>query len=360
MVTRVLFTESSRNIGGQELQALQQMGALKARGLQVCLACRPDSEIIKRASTLDIPLYPISFRNSLHLPSILAMRQLIQQWQPDAIISHSGHDANISQVAARLVRLKPILVRSKTYHAGKPKAWTYNYLSDLTVVPSQYLKNQLLSNQRILPHKIKVLYPGIDFEQLFRQAEEPLVDAVADWLNNKKGPILVQAAMLRAEKGHRFMLEVVAGLLKGYPGLAYVIAGDGVERDALIQRVRELGIADHVFFAGVLNPVAPLLRIADLVVMPSFYEPLGMAQIEALALGVPVVASKIGGIPETIEHGKSGWLVEAGNAEAWINTLKIALSDKNNAKSMANQGKIQSLSKFSLQANADNLLADII
>jgi glycosyltransferase involved in cell wall biosynthesis len=71
--------------------------------------------------------------------------------------------------------------------------------------------------------------------------------------------------------------------------------------------------------------VAPLYRRADLLLMPSTYEPLGMSQIEALALHCPVLASNTGGIPETVIHGQTGTLVEAGNAQAWADAIASAL-----------------------------------
>lgn len=359
MIERVVFTESSDNLGGQELQALQQMAALENNGIRTRLVCRKNSGIAKRAALLDLQRVSVPFRNSLHPPSILALRRLLRQWRPQAVISHSGHDANVTALAASFMSDRPVLVRSRTYQPGRPKAWTYNLFTDVAVVPSAALRREILANPGIAPERVQVLYPGIDFNTLERAATASLPRDVMAWLGQRSGPLVVQAAMLRPEKGHLFMLDVIAQISRQVAGLRYVIAGDGELREHLAERIGELGLSECVLLAGLLNPVAPLLKCADLVVMPSFYEPLGMAQSEALVLGVPVVASKVGGIPETVTDGETGLLVEAGNLDAWASALNWALANLPRMRQMAQDGSKRVRARFSIPANLAQLLQAI-
>lgn len=359
MTDRILFTESSNNLGGQELQALQQMVALEKTGIKTRLACRKNSGIAARAALLGLQVAEVPFRNSLHFPSMLKMRRLIREWRPRAIISHSGHDANIAALSASFLPYRPVLVRSRTYQPGVPKAWTYNHFADITVVPSAGLRREILANPHIASERVQVLYPGIDFNALERAATAPLPQEIASWLNKRTGPLVVQAAMLRPEKGHLFMLEVIARISSRFAGLRYVIAGDGEQKERIAQRINELGLSESVLLAGLMNPVAPLLECADLVVMPSFYEPLGMAQSEALVLGAPVVASHVGGIPETVADGETGLLVEPGNREAWADALTWALDNLPRMRQMAQIGGKRVRAQFSVEANLANLLQAI-
>ncbi|MBW0078300.1 glycosyltransferase, partial [Escherichia coli] len=93
---KILFTESSPDIGGQELQALAQMTALRKQGHSVLLACREKSKIATEARKIGHDVTFIPFRNSLHLPSIIRLRQVIREFRPDLVICHSGHDSNIA------------------------------------------------------------------------------------------------------------------------------------------------------------------------------------------------------------------------------------------------------------------------
>ena len=356
MPLKILFSESSPNLGGQELQLLQQMTVLQQRGVEVKLACRPSSGISHAARQRSLALEPIAFRNSLHLPSILRIRRLLQTWRPDVVVSHSGHDANVCGLAARLMRQRPRMVRVRTYQQGIPHAWSYNWLADISLVPSQEMRARILRNPRIVAERIQILYPGLDFVEIARAAQQALPQELTAWLARHPGRLLVHAAMLRPEKGHLFMLDVLAQLLPRFPDLRYVIAGEGTQRALIEHRVRALGITEHVCLAGLLQPVAPLLQRAQLVIMPSWVEPLGMAQIEALSLGVAVVASDVDGIPETITADQTGLLVAPGVLTAWVDALSWALEHPQQMAAMAAEGRVRTLEQFSIEANIERFL----
>ena len=357
MVLKILFSESSPNLGGQELQLLQQMTVLQQQGVSVKLACRPASGIERAARDRGFDVELVRFRNSLHLPSILRIKQLIKSWQPDAVVSHSGHDANVCGVAARLVRRRPRMVRVRTYQHDMPHVWSYNHLADMSLVPSQEMRARILRNPKIAAEKIHILYPGLDFAGIARDAQLALPGPITVWLAQHPGRLLVHAAMLRPEKGHLYLLDVMARLIAHYPDLRYVIAGEGEQRNAIEQRVRTLGLEQHVFLAGMVQPVAPLLQRAHLVLMPSLIEPLGMAQIEALSLGVPVVASEVDGIPETIVADHTGLLVAPGDVAAWEQALTWALDNPQRMTVMASEGREFVIKKFSIETNIARFLS---
>ena len=357
MTLKILFSESSPNLGGQELQLLQQMTALQQQGVSVKLACSPVSGIERAARDRGLDVELVRFRNSLHLPSILRIKQLIKSWWPNAVVSHSGHDANVCGVAARLARRRPRMVRVRTYQHDIPQAWTYNHLADITLVPSEEMRARILRNPKISAEKIHILYPGLDFASIARDAQLALPESLAAWLAQHPGRLLVHAAMLRPEKGHLYLLDVLVRLLSRYPDIRYVIAGEGEQRSAIEQRVRTLGLEQHVFLAGMVQPVAPLLQRAHLVLMPSLIEPLGMAQIEALSLGVPVVASDVDGIPETIVADHTGLLVAPGDVAAWEHALTWALANPQSMAAMAAEGRESVIKKFSIESNITRFLS---
>lgn len=358
-VQRILFTESSRNVGGQELQLLAQMAGLAAHGVETRLACNPAGRLDAVARARGIAPVAVPFRHSLHPPSIARLVRLMHDLQPDAVISHSGHDANTAFIAARLVRPRPVLVRARTYQHGVPSAWPYNVATDCTVVPSAELKRVLLANRKIDAARIHVLYPGIDFHSLDAESRMQLPAHVAAWLDEHPGPLIVHGAMLRPEKGHAFFLDVLAAVRERHPDVRYIAAGEGATRDALESRIAALGLGEHVLLTGALSPLAPLLVRADLAVLPSAYEPLGMFQSEALALGVPVVASRTGGIPETVEDGVTGWLVAPDDRDAWVAAVCAALQDRPAARERAARGCADVRRRFAMRANVDALLAHI-
>jgi glycosyltransferase involved in cell wall biosynthesis len=356
MIKSVLFAESSPNLGGQELQLLQQMQALRTRGILTHLLCKPESRIRSKATQLGLPMTLIPFRNSLHLPSIWRVRQCIRNLHPDALICHSGHDTNVCALAARTVHDRPVIIRSRTYQPGIPSSFTYNHMVDLTMVPSEALRARILVNRRINAESVHVVYPGVAFDTIEAAAKMPLSPELASWLASHPGPLLVHAAMLRGEKGHLFLLDVINDLRAQFPRIRCIMAGEGEMRSRVQARILELGLAEHVYLAGMLDNVAALMSHADIVVLPSTVEPLGMVQIEALALEVPVAANRVDGIPETIEDGITGWLLPAGGRSAWHKALSEALERPEHARSLARAGRQAVLKRFAVAHNTDQIL----
>ncbi len=355
----IFFLESSNNLGGQEYQILMQISELRKRSWQPYLFCRKNSKISQFATHSEISTIHLPLRNVLDIKSIFNILRFLIKINPIAVVLHSGHDANIGAISAKIYRLlfkkNLLIIRSRTYQPGIPNSFSYNNLFDITFTPSEYLREKLLKNKSIVPAKIHVLYPGLDFEQIQDSSKENLPVNLQAWINGKEGPFIVHGAMLRGEKGHLQFLQVFSQLLKKWPSLQYIIAGDGPEQQRLEYEVRQLKIDQNIFFAGIVNPIAPLLKVADIAILPSHHEPLGMFQIESQYLQVPTLASRVGGIPETMEHHKTGLLVEdrIGN---WIDALDWALANPLKMRNYGNNGKEFVIEKFSIKKNIDYLI----
>lgn len=332
------------------------MQSLRASGVAVALVCRPEARIAVLADSMNIPVHALPFRNSLDVRTIVGLRKIIAARRPDACICHSGHDANNLALAARLLRTRrPKLIRSKTYFAGKVSALHCNHFVDCTVTPSQYLRNRILANGGIDPSRVGVLYPGVDFTRLDAQCDGDVPLGLSSWLAQESGALIVQVGMLRKEKGHVLMLEAIAKLRSRWPSIRFAMIGSGPEDEAIRLRAKVLDLCGRVWI-GELKCIAPILQAADLAVMPSLEEPLGMAQIEAEGLGVPVIASNVGGIPETIFDGITGLLVEP-DAEAFAHAVDYALSHREDMLRMAKAARADVRARFSAAGNTRALLS---
>jgi glycosyltransferase involved in cell wall biosynthesis len=355
----VIFTDSSINIGGQELQALQQMRALNAAGWQTRLLCKPQSAIARRALDMDLAVQAIRFRNAFHIPSWIAVYRIIKNHQPNAIICHGSHDAILCALLTLWMRavhaIRIPVYRIKTFQHGYPLSFAYNYLFTKTLTPSAYLRSLFLVNKSINPKRIDVLYPGIDFAKL-ANTQHALPQHIAAWLSSHPGPVIAHGAILRGEKGHSVLLHALAIVKKTQPQIRYLIAGEGHDKPLLENLITQLELNDNVLLTGIVEHIAPLLRVSDIAVLPSLIEPLGMFQIEAQFLEVPTITSDAGGIPETIVHEQTGLMVEAGNVDQLAKAILWVLDHPMEAKQFAKAGKQQVLEKFSLEANTAQLI----
>ena len=206
----IIFTDSSINIGGQELQALQQIRSLSQAGFEIILLCKPRSAIGKRAKEDGVAVREIRFRNAFHLPSFVKVIRIIRDKKPSALICHGSHDALICALAAKWTALfysqYTAIFRIKTFQHGYPLSFAYNHLFTATLTPSAYLRSKFLVNSAIDPKKIKVLYPGIDFSRLAKN-DDPLPIHLQEWLTRHPGPVIAHGAILRGEKGHSILLR---------------------------------------------------------------------------------------------------------------------------------------------------------
>jgi glycosyltransferase involved in cell wall biosynthesis len=356
----VLFSDSSINIGGQELQALQQMRSLNALGYQTILLCKPKSAISVRAKGDGIAVLEIPFRNAFHIPSLMKLFSLVKAKNPVAMFCHGSHDALICALVGMaqvlLGRKRIPVFRVKTFQHGYPLSFAYNYLFSGTIIPSSYLRSRFLANPAIKPQKLRVVYPGIDFSALDSESEQ-LPDHVLNWLDAHPGPVISHGAILRGEKGHRTILKALVLVKELIPDVRYLIAGEGQDKPLLEAEIAALGLDENVLLTGILKKIAPLLRKSDLAVLPSLVEPLGMFQIEAQYLEVPTIASRVGGIPETILDQETGLMIESGNVGEWAKAIIWMLSNTDHAKQMAKAGKQMVAEKFSLNTNTKSLIS---
>lgn len=358
---KILYTESSPNMGGQEMQALTQMQAFREQGHAVVLACRKYSKISFNAERLGIPVCYIPFRNSLHLPSVYRLLQFMHRFSPDMVICHSGHDSNtvgIARLVLSVTRRPPRVIRQKTYLTGKIKPFSLNYLNDVLIVPGHDIRDRLVQ-AGCSSEKITVIAPGFNFKRMCREAEGPLPAHIRSWLKlSGDAPVIVQVGMLRPEKGHDFMLKVLAQLKVKGRAFRYLIVGSGspeAER-AIGAEITALKLWDRVYMTGSVYPVMPVYRQADLVVMPSRKETFGMVVVEASSLGVPVFASQVGGLPDIIRHGVSGILLPVDSPDEWRAAMCDFLDNPDCYRRLAVRARVDVEARFTIH----RVVADIV
>ncbi len=354
---KILFTESSPNIGGQELQALDQMLALREGGHSVLLACREKSKIAQEAIKRRLNITFIPFRNSIHISSIFKLRRVIGEFNPDLIICHSGHDSNIVGLSRLICCHQFSIIRQKTYITQKTKTFSLNYLCDAIIVPGTATQKYLKAEGVRTP--VTVVPPGFDFLRLRNEAIQPLPSNIQKWLASAENiPIIVQVGMLRPEKGHEFMLRVLHQLKTEGWSFRWLIVGSGCEKyeASLRMKIEALGMNEYVLMAGPIFPALPVYQIASAVVMPSENETFGMVLAEAAMSGVPVIASKTGGIPDIIQHNVTGTLLAVRDVAAWKNTLINFLSRPESFRTMAVRAKEDIEYRFDINRTAKSIL----
>jgi len=175
-----------------------------------------------------------------------------------------------------------------------------------------------------------------------RQSESPLrTELVRD---GEK--LLVHVSNFRAVKRPQDCVEILAKVKKEGAKTRLVMVGDGPERSAIYYRAEQLGVKDEVLFVGKQANIADYLGVADIFLLPSELESFGLAALEALACEVPVVATRIGGIPEVVTEGETGYLSDVGDtAKMAADTMRL-LTDEDLRRTFGEKGREQALQRY--------------
>jgi glycosyltransferase involved in cell wall biosynthesis len=259
----------------------------------------------------------------------LALRRRLVRERIDLVHAHLPLPGALARVAARGLATRVVYTEHASQDVYRSSSRWLNAASypwqDAVIAVSNAVRRSAERSIGPAAHNaIQVIPNGVDLAQLDRSAARspgPLPD------RPNGTPILLVPASLAPVKGHNVLFDALARMrARGGPPVRAWLAGGG-PRERLVARCRALGIDDQVHFLGWRPDVFALMRIADLVVLPSRREGHPLALLEALALGRPALASAVGGIPEIIHHGRTGWLVPSGDPEALVRALQRLCAD---------------------------------
>lgn len=346
---KVLELESSKGFGGQEKRTVRLSCNMPQDRVRTYFAANPDSVLAKEAQKLNIECFGVKMRATYDVPAILAIAGLIRELKIDIVSTHSGRDAWLGGMAAKLAGAKCVRVR----HLQTPfkNAISYKYLTDSITAVSEGVKEYIIS-KGISPEKVRVVYTGVDTAHFcktnsFFRAEHAIYEDTF---------LIGIAAVLRGAKRHKDLIDATAKLAKKYD-VKLVIVGDGPQWGNLQKKIETDGVSDMVIMTGHRNDAVNILNALDLFVLPSNMEALGTALLEAQACGVPVVGSRIGGIPEALEDGKTGLLFECENVDDLADKIERFIVDKEFRERAGERAREFILERFSVEKMVADTLA---
>jgi N-acetyl-alpha-D-glucosaminyl L-malate synthase BshA len=222
--------------------------------------------------------------------------------------------------------------------------------SDAVVTPSEWLRRVAVQTLE-LPGELRLdVVPNFVDPEAFHPLENgagevPALFPHLDWNHGRRPPVLLHASNFRPVKRVGDAVRALA-MVRRTRGAVLVLVGDGPERGAVEALATSLGVRDAVAFAGERLSLGDLFAHADLFLLPSEQESFGLAALESLASGVPVVASNVGGVPEVVSHDVTGWLVASGDPAAMAEAVLGLLADPVRRLAMGRAARAAALARF--------------
>jgi glycosyltransferase involved in cell wall biosynthesis len=316
----IAHVTGERGFSGGEVQVFLLIEGLRKLGHRNVLLCPESSRSCEESRRRGIEARPIRAGSEWSPQSVLRIRRELRALAPDVVHLHSGHANWLGGLAARQLRLPALTTRRMDRPVKRNLRTRYFYGSCVrrAVAISTSVARQLLAGG-VPEAMVRVVRSAVDPGALHPQRSREATRA-AEGLD-AASPLLLAAAALVRRKGLDVLLRALAAL--GGRGLepALWIAGEGPERASLERLARGLGLGSRVRFLGQRRDVPDLLLACDVFVLPSLREGLGVAALEAMVLGRPVVASRAGGLREAVDHERTGLLVPPGDPRALADAL---------------------------------------
>jgi len=350
-----LHIDTARTWRGGQNQVLLTVNGLRAFGQRAALVAHPDGELRQRAQE-GLDLIPIAPRSEVDLTAGWRLARVIGRLAPDIIHAHDPHGVAMAGMALSLGagsrwregRKAPALIASRRvdFHlkANSFSRWKYRQV-DAFVAASEAIR-QMLIGDGVPQGRVVTVHEGIDVDRIDGTPAVNVHEAL--WLPHH-APLVGNVAALVPHKGQRYLIEAAHLVVQKIPDARFVILGEGELREHLEHLVREHHLEKHVLLPGFRTDVIGCIKGFDLFAMSSVTEGLGTSLLDAMACRKAIVGTRAGGIPEVVDEGRTGLLVEPRDPHPLADAIISLIQDEARRTRMADAGYARVRERFTVE-----------
>lgn len=329
----------------------------RERGHRAVLVAHPEGELFRRARN-GPDLVPLAPRSEADLSTAWKLSRILRHWPPDVVHAHDSHAVAMAALALSFgsSARRPTLVAARRvdFHLQRHSfsRWKHRQV-DRFIAASEAIR-QVLVADGVPGGRICVVHDGVDAERIERL---PTVDVHAEFWLPHGVPVVVNVGALVEHKGQKHLVDAMREVRQRVPDAHAILFGVGDLRPALEKQIKDHGLERHLLLAGFREDVLQLSKSADLFVTSSITEGLGSAVLDAMAMGLAVVATRAGGIGEAVVHGQTGLLVRPADSGAMTEAIVSLLQDAPRRKQMGSAGRARVVEQFGVERMIDGTIA---
>lgn len=342
----ILYLTNHLNIGGITSYVLTLAEGLKQRGHNVYISSSGGAVLSKfinaHINYIHIPIKTKSEASPKILISFFKLLKIIKE--KDINIIHAN--TRVTCVLAGLTRYFSGCPYVSTCHGFFKRRFfrkVFPCWGQRLIAISESVKGHLINDFKVDDKKITLIHNGINIEQGSLKFVVPLKKRLG--LDSR--PVVGIVARLSEEKGHAYLIEAMQRVIIEIPDAQLLIVGDGGMKEKLLNLSQALRIEKNIFFLSSVFDTREILSAMDIFVLPSLKEGLGLALMEAMASGLAVIGSKIGGIKSLIKDGFNGLLVEPANVDGLTQAILYLLKNPDKARSFGRNAQVFIKENFS-------------
>lgn len=354
----VLHLISSRGLYGAERIILNLIGATDRSRFTPSLALLqaadyPNMELIDAAGAKNATGHIITCRKWIDPEAVRQTRELIRRENIALVHCHEMKGRLYGLLAAmgtpaRLITTNHNWIRSDFLVTCFESfdAFYIRFFPKIVAVSPEV--RQLMRRYFIPGKKMQVIINGIDTEEFRR--EQSAGEKIREQFGiAPETPLIGAIGRVSPEKGQKYFIDAAAQVLKVFPQACFVIIGEGVQGEVMLNYVAELGLSAKIIFAGFRAHIAACYSALDIFVLPSLLEGTPMALLEAMATGLPVIATDVGGVGRIIQDGKNGLMVSPADADELAIGIGTLLADSTKADQLAKNAVLTVEARYSAQ-----------
>jgi glycosyltransferase involved in cell wall biosynthesis len=342
---KLLHTISASDVFGPEKTVINECLALQEAGWTAGVINfwdTPDTPIAEKMRAAGVDYQCFQTAGKLDLGAIRRLAGTLKHWGRPVVHSH-GYKADLYTLLAAKWTRTPVLTTVHGWTSENPRVRLYEklqarlwrYFDKVVCVSESY--RAVAERTGTPPARLVVVHNGI--RSAYRAADQAPQEARARARAllglDAQQPVVAIVGRLGIEKDHRLFVDAAARLRGEFADARFLIVGEGEQRDALAQQIAALGLSQQVLLLGHRNDVAALYPAFDLLAITSQREGLPNVLLEAMLHGVPAVSTAVGGVPEVIRHGHSGWLVQPGQLDELVTGIATLWRDAPRRQQMA-------------------------
>jgi len=350
-MNKVLHVLTDTNVGGAGRYLFNLLVGFPSKNYEFLVACPGGGELERELKARGIRYFTLTGgESSLSFKHVGELFHIIKSEHVNIVHTHASLSGRI---AGRLAGCRVILTRHglNTNSKGPIKRFLSYVIArmftDKIIAISRAVKINLIETG-VPADMIKIIHNGIDLSRF--ELIEPKLRGELGLSDDI--PIIGVVARIVLEKGYEYILKAMPKVLQSFPSTLLVIVGDGPLKAQMQELAVKLGIDRNTVFLGYKRDIENLIADFDVFVLPSVSEGLGLSLLEAMALGKPVIATEVGGIPEVVKNGKNGLLVPPRDEEALAMAILKILSSRDFGLRLGQVAKDTVYEKFSAQSMA--------
>ncbi len=347
----ILLLSTHLNTGGITSYLLTLTEGLIRQGHKVYLATSA-GELLKRfqdtgAQHIQLDIKVKSELNPKVYSSLFILKRFIKDKKIDILHSQTRVTQVLGQLLSPMTQVPYIATCHGFYKVRFSRQW-FPCWGDAVIAISKAVMNHLLNDFRTPSEKVFLIHNGLDVNK-FKPVNDELKAQKRREFHLAEEPLIGIIARLVGVKGHEVLIKAMEAVVKKFPSTKLMIVGQGREENNLRNLAQQLNLQNNILFIPVSNQTDEILPIFDIFVLPSLDEGLGISLMEAQAVELPVIGSRIGGIVSLIEHGKTGLLVNPNDSKDLTEAIINLLENRLEAKRLGQQARIFISENFSAE-----------